>query len=336
MKKILSSLLVISAIVAIVAVGARALFSDTEISTGNTFTTGTIDIAVDGKNPWVSSGEYKMNDMKPSYTDYIEFKVKNVGNNPANLWKTLKNFNTYDVKCVSAETDCNIHDIDNWINYDLRVELYTSDAATEPVWWETIYMDSDNKKIGDLENKAMYLGMIPVGWTMKVTQSYHMVENTGNEYQADGMSFDIELYAEQLTNEIRLVNKYLADTDVSHHVWNGKYADFSYKVMDDKLRWELKTTNVSDGAYTLLVWDDTSNAYAWDWNTRSSAKVLAHLNDSGDMTHSGELDLGTVKNAKVWLVPGTHGTEGASAGNFPWNATGTYFETGLIDYYDSL
>ena len=197
-------------------------------------------------------------------------------------------------------------------------------------------MDEDNFRIDDLGR--MYLGMVPADWYMRVIQSYHMDRETGNEYQGDEISFTIELYAKQLTNTVRLINKYLSNTDVSHHVWNDKYADFSYKVKDDELRWSLNTTDIADGDYTLLVWDDSDpTAYDWDWNERSEAIVLAHLNDSGDMTHTGELDLGqNLINAKVWLIPGTHGSEGGSAGAFPWNAAGTYFETGLIDYYDSL
>ncbi len=73
MNKILKSLFTI-AIVVVVAVGAtQALFSDTEESIGNTYTTGTIDIAVDGENPWVSNNQYSLDDMKPSYTDYIKY-----------------------------------------------------------------------------------------------------------------------------------------------------------------------------------------------------------------------------------------------------------------------
>lgn len=340
MKKILLSLVVVSALVAAVAIGTQALFSDTETSTGNTFTTGTIDIAVDGENPWESTYEWELEDMKPSYTGYLDFEVVNVGSNPLNLWKTLANFETYDVTEsepeLEADPESQIDDIDSWINYDLRVELYMPEGE-EPVWWETIYLDEDDVKIGNLENQEMYLGMIPVGWRMKVIQSYHMVDEAGNAYQGDGMSFDIDLYAEQLTNTIRLVKKYEANTDLAHHVWDGAYADFEYKVKDDALRWSLETTNVADGDYTLIAWDNSAHGYTWDWDDVGEAVVLAHITDAGDMTHSDEIDLGyDLINAKIWLVPGTFGTVGSPAGTVPWNATGTYFETGLVDYYDSL
>lgn len=360
MTRILRSVFAI-AIVAVLAVGvSRAAFSDTEETTENNygFETGTIDIAVDGHNPWELGVEdkYVIQDMKPSFTGYLTLKVKNVGTNPANIWKTLSDYQYSDA--IESEPECDAEggtwdqtadvglrctdnnnakdNISGLINYDMRVELYMTDDATEPVWWETIYMDSDNVTLASLQGKKMYLGMLPVGWTMKVIQSYHMIDDAGNRLQGDKMTYDISFFAEELTNTVRLVNKYEADTDVSHHVWNGQYADFTYKVMDDELRWTLETTNVPDGDYTLLVWDDTAHSYAWDWSTRSDAVVLAHLTDTGNMTHSGEINIGNVTNAKVWLVPGTFGTVEGSADSFPWNATDTFFETGLVDYYDSL
>lgn len=357
MKKILTSVVVLTALVAAVYVGTEALFSDTETSTGNTFTTGTIDIAVDEENPWVKDYDWQLNDMKPSYTGYMYFEVENVGSNPLNLYKTLKNF-SYPEDTAKNEPECDAEDgtwdngvcsdptnekqnIDSVINYDMRVELYMPNVD-EPVWWETIYTDADDFKMADLVNDKMYLGMVPANWTMKVIQSYHMVDAAGNKYQDDAMEFDVELYAEQLNADVRLVNKYEADTDVSHHVWGGPYADFGYKIKDDELRWTLDTTDVPNGDYTLLVWDDSDTStdgtkYNWNWNERSEAIVLAHLTDPGTGTYNDDIDLGhDLINAKVWLVPGTHGAVGGGAGNFGWDATGTFFETGLIDYYDSL
>lgn len=359
MKKILISLLTIG-IIATAGYGVtKALFSDEEVSGVKTFSTGTIDIAVDNQNPWTGDSEYTLNEMKPSYTGYIEFIIKNVGTNPANVWKTLTGFTYDDPDGTVSEPECKAEGgtwndannppcpdrqakyyIDHAINYDLRVELSTD--SNNLVWWETIYLDSDEVKMNTLKNEKMYLGMIPAKWSMKVTQSYHMVDVIGfdmNKYQSDSISFNINLYAEQLTNKIGMVRKNEPDTDVSHHIWNGGHADFSYKVMDDKLRWELETFGVTDSNYTLIVWDNSDHSYTWEWNHVDEAVVLAHITDSVDQTYSGEYDpIEDITNAKVWLVPGTYGTVGSPWGVSPWDATienGTYFETGLIDFYDS-
>ena len=89
MNKITKSLAMI-ALVAAVAVGATSsFFSDKETSTSNTFTAGTIDIAVNGQNPWSTSWENYLD--KPCQVSYITFVIKNVGENPANVWKRLTN-----------------------------------------------------------------------------------------------------------------------------------------------------------------------------------------------------------------------------------------------------
>jgi len=49
MKKILLSLLTVSAVAAVAFFGTRAFFSDTETSTGNTFTAGAVDLKIDSK-----------------------------------------------------------------------------------------------------------------------------------------------------------------------------------------------------------------------------------------------------------------------------------------------
>jgi len=90
MKKILISLSVIVAVAAIVIGGTIAYFSDTETSTGNTFSAGTIDIAIDGTNPWTKS--YDVDDLKPGETGYINFDITNVGQNPVNISKNVGSF----------------------------------------------------------------------------------------------------------------------------------------------------------------------------------------------------------------------------------------------------
>lgn len=343
MKKILLSLSTISAVAILAVVGTTAYFSDTETSTGNTFTAGTIDIAVDGQNPWARTAPYEMKDMKPSQTDYIDFTIKNVGTNPANVYKTLEAYALSDglqsePECVAEQGSWNgtactgqlakDNAIDQWINYDMRVELY--DGQNQKIWWETIYMDKDNVKLDTLEGKKMYLGMIPAGGSMKVMQSYHLVNETGNKYQGDALGFNIKLDAEQLgASALRLENKEEVNGDLSHTLLaDNKYADLTYKVKDREFAYTLDVNGMNDGAYTLI-------SYKEPWPGATSL-ALANVTVSGGTAHvTGSINLNQdLINAKVWLVPGTY-TPGQLTGNLPWNPTNTLFETGLMDYYDS-
>lgn len=103
MKKILLSLLTI-AIVAVVAVGAtHAWFSDTETSTGNTFTAGTLDLKtndVDGV-----SHTYTLANMKPGDWDNAgQIVLKNAGTIKGHAWYEIKNVRNYENGCNNPES----------------------------------------------------------------------------------------------------------------------------------------------------------------------------------------------------------------------------------------
>ena len=89
MMKIAKSLAMIAFVAAIGVYATSSFFSDTETSENNTFTAGTIDIAIDGENPWTTNWQNYLD--KPCETNYMNFVIKNVGENPANIWKRLTN-----------------------------------------------------------------------------------------------------------------------------------------------------------------------------------------------------------------------------------------------------
>jgi len=77
MKKILISLAIIG-VVAAIGVGATvAYFSDTETSTGNTFTAGTLDLNLDGAN--INVVKFTVGDVKPGDSGTGYWTLKNVG-----------------------------------------------------------------------------------------------------------------------------------------------------------------------------------------------------------------------------------------------------------------
>ena len=103
MKKIIVSLSII-AVVATVAVGAtRSYFSDTQTSTNNIIQTGTVDINIDGQNPWI--GKFDWGNIEPGDTKEITFVIHNVGTYPIKLWKIIKNVTT-DENGVSGPVPC--------------------------------------------------------------------------------------------------------------------------------------------------------------------------------------------------------------------------------------
>jgi len=196
-------------IVAVVGFAAtKAYFSDTETSSGNKITAGTIDIAVDGQNPWSKTYSEALKDMKPSQVKWVEYVVKNVGANPVVVWKQIHVTGTS--TGIETEPECtdqkgvwdntakacdwdgsgtmmvDINDLNNVTTYDMKVN-------------DTVLIDGAwNVTMGNIDAVWVPLGKLDKNQEMTVRQSYHIMANAGNAYQGDTMTFDINIYAEQL------------------------------------------------------------------------------------------------------------------------------------------
>jgi len=90
------------AMVSAVAVGAtRAYFSDTETSTGNTFTAGTLDLKVDDKDdPAVN---FVIDDVKPGWDDTYYWTLKNTGNVAGQPTIEFSAIDNYENVCTEPE-----------------------------------------------------------------------------------------------------------------------------------------------------------------------------------------------------------------------------------------
>ena len=78
MKKILISLMAIALVIGLVGAGTMAYFSDTETSSGNTFTAGTLDLNVGGENPNLSP-DFTFGPLAPGDSGTITYTLNNVG-----------------------------------------------------------------------------------------------------------------------------------------------------------------------------------------------------------------------------------------------------------------
>jgi predicted ribosomally synthesized peptide with SipW-like signal peptide len=349
--KIILSLSVIVAVAAIAVGGTMAYFSDTETSTHNTFSAGTIDIAIDSSNPWTKS--YDIGDLKPGETGNITFDVQNVGANPVNVSKNLSNWNestgsagyvcpasgSYNGGNVSSEPECvkaqatgsDVNNVESQIIYGLSVKVYANSTDTNPTWWQTIYTDANGKSLSQVypdANTYVALGMIPVGGHMVVTQSYHFNPLAENEYQGDALSFDITLKAEQMPQgtegqaTVTLENKTAAPEYAV--IADGYQGVLTYKTTNPTFDFSFtgKVTQVNT-PYTLL--------YAVDPWPQTGSKVLGtEISDGiGNVNFSGTVTPGSITNGKVWLVLATdwNGTQMSA-----WNQADYLLETGLINY----
>ena len=90
MKKIIGLGIAVAVIIALVTTGTFALFSDTEESTGNVFTAGTIDLKVGDADPWTAKVDGTLKDVKPCEVRWVTITLENVGENPMDVWKHIE------------------------------------------------------------------------------------------------------------------------------------------------------------------------------------------------------------------------------------------------------
>jgi predicted ribosomally synthesized peptide with SipW-like signal peptide len=100
-KKILISLCIIGA-VAVIAVGAtRALFNDTETSSGNIFTAGTLNLQVGNNDP--AGWNFQVSDIKPGDSGSQEVILQNTGSLDGYLHITFANLINDEMGCTEPE-----------------------------------------------------------------------------------------------------------------------------------------------------------------------------------------------------------------------------------------
>ena len=222
-KTTLKSLMMLGIIAALLGGATYAVFSDTETNVGNQMIAGTIDMAVDGQNPWTeSSWAYDLQDMKPGVIHYGTFEIENVGLNPMKVYKRLTNFaqdggTLSEPECVEGggvaedvigglpgEFTCSVDYVEEcniaaYTLYDMTINI---NGGTDVV----ILSDDQEVRLDIIENVWIYLGEIPVDGYMTVTQSYVLKSWTGaplatitNWAQGDRLTFNVELYGEQVT-----------------------------------------------------------------------------------------------------------------------------------------
>jgi len=90
MKKILISLITVAVVAGLVGGGAFAYFNDTETSSGNTFTTATLDLKVDGQDDGATVAHVTLSNMEPcDDSGYYKWVLKNDGSIPGKLSVTF-------------------------------------------------------------------------------------------------------------------------------------------------------------------------------------------------------------------------------------------------------
>jgi len=353
-KRIVALVIAAAVVISLVASGTWALFTDTETSIGNTFSAGTIDIAIDDDNPW--SEPFTIADAKPCETWYVDYVITNVGDNPCVIWKHLKDnvtsggIEVYPVSgaVCSSEPEyvagggafvagvpdgtgytetCNIG---SQILYDLSVKIpdYAGmETQNQGMWSQVLY--NENVTISTLWSDSVILGSLAPGGTMNVRQSYHLRPETPNDYQGDCLTFTVEFFAQQLQGTTAV----LENKDESQN-WLVLFGDamsgtLDYNTVGSTFDYTCSAAGLQAGQdYSLIYYPEPQTAWPWAVTIIDSGVATG-----GSLSLSGSYDFGLDLNgAKIWLVLSSHVPGGMFTS---WDSTKYLLDTQLIWHNDT-
>ena len=189
--KILMSIMTIVTVGALIGGGVYAAFSDPETSTGNQFTAGTLDLTVDGENPWTST-PVSVGNMKPGDLGVVTLTVYNAGNLSGTLSFDLTNLS--DSEGTNTEPEGNTAEPgDLSANMDILIWVDSNGDGIKDVGETVLYIGKLSAEAGPYS-----IGTLNSGVTNYVSMSYSIDSGVGNDIQGDSSSFDLEFTLAQV------------------------------------------------------------------------------------------------------------------------------------------
>ena len=210
MKKILISLMSIALVIGLVGAGSFALFNDTETSTGNTFTAGTLDLNLDGGN--VNVVKFTVADTYPGASGGGTWTLLNAGSlagyvDLENI--SVANAENYDADTNEAEavddTDTSNATGGGELGANLDVVLFWDDGTgggtpgngIQDGAEATIYSGNLGGIAGNYEENYLLNG----GATTYISMTWSIGTGVNNQIQGDSATLDITFELAQTTGQ---------------------------------------------------------------------------------------------------------------------------------------
>ncbi len=197
MKKILLSMLAIAAVSIAAFESTKALFSDQETSVGNTFTAGTLDLKVDGKDGDSVATRYTIENVQPGFNEMVgQIKVKNSGSIDGKYWIEIANV-------INNENECNAPEVNIGDTTCDETEGELGDKISgyfqeniSP--WSHLSPSFSSLNAADGVSMKTASGMLLAGEERPfVLYAKWLPTDSDNMAQGDNVSFDIIFHLEQ-------------------------------------------------------------------------------------------------------------------------------------------
>lgn len=204
MRSILLSLMTIALVGALIGGGVFAYFSDTETSTGNTFTAGTLDLNLDGGNTNVV--KFTVSDVKPGDSGGGTWTVANVGTLAGYL--DLESISvseaigtTTDPEEADEPTSADTTQLGNYLLVHLFIDTNNSGS------WDTGETDIFGTAAAPVAintiaaSYALNLSLAASGGTNYVTLTWSVATATDNRIQGDSVTLNVTFELQQRSED---------------------------------------------------------------------------------------------------------------------------------------
>jgi len=227
MKKILGSVGVLALVGALVLGATGAFFSDTETSTGNTFTAGAIDLQIDSEcsyngEPSDECGTWKLKNLEPTsdkFFDFKDIKPGDEGENTISLhvinndaWVCGEVSNLADYENDQTEPEALVDDTtgvnEGELSSTMLWKVWRDDGAGNGVAGDNIQNGTEetlaeghpSEGILALYDSTTHTGPLVGDTTAYIGVEWTLPAGSGNETQTDSMTGDISFRVEQSRN----------------------------------------------------------------------------------------------------------------------------------------
>jgi len=202
-KQLLISLLILVATVGLTFGITRAFFTDTETSTGSTFTVGTLDLDVGGANG---------TNVEPFVIDNIGEEgniggtkvwiVNNTGSLPGRLYFKLDSLLNHENGCNEPEAIVDATCDDPGTGQGEMGGVVTVNAYLDDVLKATSTLETANEDVIGTTWSALPAMEIPAGGSATVKLDWATDQDAyGNEIQSDSITFDVGFDLVQIIEE---------------------------------------------------------------------------------------------------------------------------------------
>jgi spore coat-associated protein N len=205
MKKIIILSITAIVVIAIASVGTFAYFSDTETSSNNTFTAGTLNLQVGSADPTTATfaiTDVKPGDGVPTPATAADWDLKNTGSINGYLDVSFTNIVDDENGLIEPESsDGDTTTPDGELAEDIVVLIYVDEDGDNAYTNETndYLIFNDHVKGGTTALSAATVDDFPMaaGYAKSIRVEYSVATSIGNEIQSDKTGFDMVLSLEQ-------------------------------------------------------------------------------------------------------------------------------------------